>query len=235
MSSFKHSYQPIFPSFYNNDYSFKIQGGIHKQNRYVEMNHGQQYSVLMHNNTNKSCRATLKIDGQHMGDFYISSNSSIDIDRPLHSFKVFTFYRTDRSNPATHRTGIIPGNPINGLVEVTFIPSKTYNFCSFNTTMSASSHNDKSLGCHSEGGTGLSGYSHQQFVNMGNMDLDFSKQVTLSYRLVGSNHYLFSYDDIQPIHFKQIRPPPVRKLSPLHINPIYPEWDDGYVDPLMYK
>jgi hypothetical protein len=230
-----------YPSFYNNNYTFKIKGGKHKNNRYVEMKHQQQYSVLMYNNTNTSCRATLKIDGEHMGNFYISSNNNIDIDRPVHSSKIFTFYRTDRINPTPYRTGIIPGNPINGLVEVTFVPSKVYNYNLCNTYMSRPSCNDTLSGCYEEGGTGLSGYSHQQFADMGNMDLDFSKKVTLSYRLVGSNHNSFDYYDVQSIHFKQRRPPPIIKrepyvkLFPLPINPFYPKLDDGYIDPLLYK
>jgi hypothetical protein len=235
MTFFNYLDEPVYPTFYNNDYSFRIHGGNHKHNRYVEMKHGQQYSVLMHNNTNISCRATLKIDGEHMGNFYISPNESINIDRPVHSAKVFTFYRTDRINPTPHRTGIIPGNPINGLVEVTFVPSKIYKYSSFNTPMSIPLSNDGLLGCYSEGGTALSGHSHQRFVDAGDMDLNFSRQVTLSYRLVGSNHIFFHYDDVQPIHFRQRRPPPVRKpfLSP--ITPVYPELNDGYVDPLLYK
>jgi hypothetical protein len=231
--------KPIYPTFYNNDYSFTIQGGKHKHNRYFEMKHGQKYSVLLNNNTNTSCRATLKIDGEYMGNFFISAYYSININRPAHSSKIFTFYKINRINPSSYHSGIIPGNPMNGLVEVTFVPSKSYIYNSYNNLiMSAPLCNYGSYEYYSEGGTGLSGHSHQKFVDAGIMDLDFSRKVTLSYRLVGSNHCFYNYDDIYPIHFKQRRPPHVNRsyssvITP--ICPVYTERNDGYVDPLLYK
>lgn len=228
----------MFSNFFHSDhgpFSFNIVGGTHTHNRYVEMKHGQKYSVNITNNSLKKCQASLTIDGSHMGDFIIGAHSNVDIDRPVHSHKRFTFYRTDMSSSLT--TGIIPACFNNGLVEVTFIPEKahTYTYTSsiFDTdscdleSASFSTNDIKQMSfrncSYAEGGTALSGHSHQHFRTVSSLKLDYSKQVTLSYRLVGVDGPL--YDDyIEPIYFKQIPPPPVVK----EWNPIY---DFGGIEP----
>lgn len=204
-----------YPIYNTNQYSVHISGGNHKSNRYVEMKHGQQYSVVMTNNTLTRCQASLTIDGHHIRDFLINGHTTINIDRPVHSHKRFTFYRTDTGFPSSFQTGIIPGNHNNGVVEVSFTPEKgkidVYKY--HRTAMNSSSIFEDSCmesnSSYSEGGTALSGHSHQHFDYVNPLNLDYNRQITLSYRLVAKNYDL--YMDIEPISIRQRPPPPVSR------------------------
>lgn len=218
----------MFSNFFKSDYgsfSFSIVGGQHTHDRYVKMRHGQKYSVNIQNNSSKRCQASLNIDGRHMGDFLVGPHSNIEIDRPVHSHKRFTFYRTDMSSSFT--TGIIPGRHDNGLVEVTFIPERrkiktqtsayTSIFDADSCDLESASYCTNEIqplgfrnSSYAEGGTALSGHSHQHFHTVGPIALDYSKQTTLSYRLVGYDRPMYE-DDIEPIYFRQRPPPPVVK------------------------
>lgn len=204
-------------------YSFTINGGIHKQDRYIEMRHGQQYSVTIRNDSSKRCQATLNIDGHHMGDFLVEAHNSITVDRPVHSNKCFTFYRTDRYDPSSFETGIIPGRYDNGLVEVDFIPEKTHVYkytASFRNTNTYDYESSDALNAsfcaplshrttkYAEGGTALSGHSNQHFRTVAPLNLDYTGKVSLSYRLVGKEYH--AYDDyVEPVYRSQTRPKPV--------------------------
>jgi hypothetical protein len=223
----------IFNPYHNtSDYSVNITNGYQKPNRYVEMKHGQQYGVTMRNNTSTSCQATLTIDGEHMGDFLIKGYSSITIDRPTHSHKKFTFYRTDSSS--SFHTGIIPGRSYNGVVEVTFIPERNYQHQKhhiYKNTYDSNNSNREAMYCnasldslsyspivneYAEGGTALSGHSSQSFKYVRPLDLDYSRQVTLSLRLVAVKYDHYGSGDIyvEPMPFRQRPPPPVSKPFP---------------------
>jgi hypothetical protein len=129
----------------------------------------------------------------------ISRNNCIEIDRPVHSHKKFTFYRSD--NLSINKTGIIPGNHNNGLVEITFIPEKS-EFMRYNMSFDSDLRNSSYREC----GTDLSKHSSQQFITGPSLNLDHNKQIILSYRLVGMQQTPNNYDDIEQIYNRQ-RPP----------------------------
>lgn len=228
-------FKPYFTS--TPDYSVNITNGIHNHNGYVEMKNGQQYGVTIKNNTSTSCQSSLMIDGKHMGDFLVDKYSSITVDRPVHSHKKFTFYRTD-SISSIH-TGIVAGKYQNGLVEVTIIPAKNipikYVRNNYSQSMNCSSLFDDSLeSCfrapiinqYQEGGTALSGYSDQHFKYVEPPELDYNKQITLSYRLVARNYDVYDYN-IEPISIRHRAPPPVSVFTEPYINDPF-----GRVEPL---
>ena len=90
-----------------------------------------------------------------------------------------------------------------------------------------------SFGCsasnYSEGGTGLSGHSGQEFMDARPLDLNYNNQVTLSVRLVGRTNHGYIYRDIEPLSsatYRQSPPPPVRKWGG---GDNYDHWD-GHED-----
>jgi hypothetical protein len=109
-------------------YGLRIEGGRPDSNGYVVMEHGQCYKVILENKTSKKCQASLKIDGNHIADYIMSPYQTIHIERPVDSFKKFTFYRADASYPLSSQTGIIAGKYENGVVEATFTPEKEFNY-----------------------------------------------------------------------------------------------------------
>lgn len=105
-------------------YGLRIDGGRPDANGYVVLEHGQCYKVILENKTSKKCQASLKIDGNHIANYIMLPYQTIHIERPVDSFKKFTFYQADSRYPSSSQTGIISGKYENGVVEATFTPEK---------------------------------------------------------------------------------------------------------------
>jgi hypothetical protein len=203
--------------------SLDLAGGVTYSNPlnygYVEMRHGQSYKIMMRNNNPTSCNAIVKIDGQSMGTWRIQAYSNVIIERPANIDKKFTFYKvaTEEGSAA----GLFRGNSTNGLVQVEFIPARerimrymnTQNDCFGGVAkcrslgMTQGIAQCASFGCESgyeEGGTALHGKSDQRFGTAEEIDLDYSKRVTISLRLVSAENVYSSsskyYDSITPLN-----------------------------------
>jgi phage terminase large subunit-like protein len=104
-----------------NQFSARVVGGHEVAGGYVEMSHGQTYSLRLHNYHPRRCDATVSIDGKPIGTFRIAPNSSIVLERPQNDQGKFTFYKSD-SPEGKLAEGI--GESDRGLVTVTFVLEK---------------------------------------------------------------------------------------------------------------
>lgn len=107
---------------YLNNFSVRVPEG-HESGSYVELSHGQQYTLVLRNSNSARCDARIEIDGKHVGTWRIDSHSNITLQRPAHDDGRFTFYRTGSSEAAAVGEADI-ANSDRGLIRVTFTPEK---------------------------------------------------------------------------------------------------------------
>lgn len=181
-----------------NQFSVRVMGGNEREGGYVDMRHGQQYSLQMRNSRQERCDARVEIDGQHVGTWRIESLSSINIDRPAHDTGRFTFYRL--GSPEGQQAALDSVSPDLGLVRVTFTPevvarpiySPGLVKCSRSESPTFSNASFGMLGgrgfdtevSRSAGGTGLSGQSQQRFGTARSINYDYEQQTVINLRLV---------------------------------------------------
>jgi hypothetical protein len=179
---------------YSNLFSLQIPEGNEVRDQYVEMRHGQTYSLSMRNDRSVPCDAVVNIDGQSVGTWRINAHSSIRIERPADKARLFTFYKLGSSE--SHQAGLSDDDSL-GLVSVEFIPAKpapevmrgwgqTKGFDSPPDAYESYGAKGGSFGgpSRSAGGTGLSGASSQQFTTASALDYDRANAFTIHLRLV---------------------------------------------------
>ena len=103
-----------------NNFSLRVIGGREKASGYVEITHGQQYSLSMRNFDSLPCDAKVVIGDVHIGTWRIRGNRSIIIERPVNDQGRFTFYKVGSSE--AEKIGATPGASRNRLITVTFTP-----------------------------------------------------------------------------------------------------------------
>lgn len=179
-----------------NDYSVRIVGGNETPGGYVEMRHGQTFTIALRNNNDRRCDAKVEVNGVHVGTWRLNAFSSAALERPADGDGKFTFYRQFTSEAyAVQAQG---GEQAAGLVVVTFTPERvvkpqyvaTAAFPNFQgqakdlgeSTMSYSTGALRSS--HSAGVIGQSGHSYQQYGIAGEIEYDYAGQTTISLRLV---------------------------------------------------
>lgn len=181
----------------NDDFELGIICNGHRQRinkdgpyKYCPLKHNSTYKLYMKNNTYHHCDASVTIDGEHVGTWRINYHKSIEIERPVHADRKFTFVR--ENSYQAHMGNINPNNENNGLVVVKFIPGKT----TYRSRSSPSTNlmcNEMKL-CYSSsiapvsnfssGGTVLGEHSSQSFKDASNIDRDYASSQTLAIRLV---------------------------------------------------
>jgi len=195
---------------YLNDFSVRIPESNEAPGGYVEMRHGQTYTLKLRNSRNVRCDARVEIDGKHVGTWRVRTNSGITLERPAHDTGQFTFYKL--GTPEASAAQLNGGDPNLGLVRVTFMPERErvyptawpkpwepwprppwqpwpipyrhqYDW-SASTKSLAEMPMAGNYQSRSAGGTGLSGASGQQFVDAGHIDYDYSQQTVIHLRLV---------------------------------------------------
>lgn len=182
-----------------NDFGFGIVG-CKESEGYVALVHGTRYKLKLWNfNLKLQCDAAIKIDGKELGIWRVNPNQSIVLERPENDRGCFTFYKSGTAE-AMH-SGLEVGDEL-GLIAITFCPEKAFKpqppitnywdegddvLASFRRQIDLKSEsasiasNAYSL---SPGGTGLSGYSQDEYVNVEQIDRDHSKTTTIYLRLV---------------------------------------------------
>lgn len=173
---------------YLNSFSLRIVGGQERDGGYVDISHGQKYSLQMRNDQEGRCDARVEIDGQHVGTWRIGRRSTINIDRPAHDTGQFTFYRP--GSDEADRAQLNGTSPDLGLVKVTFTPEvqarpvyrtfQAWNALVDSVTMGIDSFSVT----RGAGGTGLSGQSQQYFTSATEIVYDYSRQIVIQLRLV---------------------------------------------------
>lgn len=105
-----------------NDFSVQVRGGKEIAGGYVEIQHGKNFKLQMHNFRNVACDAKVSIQGSEMGTWRIPALGKIEIERPEQEESKFTFYETNSAEG--EMVGGVKNDPLNGLVQVTFTPAK---------------------------------------------------------------------------------------------------------------
>jgi len=196
---------------FQNKFSVRIPEGAEDSGGYVELQHGQHFTVRLRNFRGVRCDARVEVNGKDVGTFRLSSHGSACLERPGHDEGCFTFYRASSEEASTIYAGESPSDF--GLVRVTFVPEKPISIdwhykaslCGApkNVGSSYSLGNDVLRGGGSQsampyaampmansahqreaGVVGLSGHSNQQFYSVGPMNLDYSQQTVIHLRLV---------------------------------------------------
>jgi len=199
---------------YINNFSARIPEGKETPGGYVEMEHDTQYTIVLRNNRNTKCEARVEIDGKHIGTFRINAYQNMRLERPAHDTGKLTFYKVGTSE--AKKAGISESDPNTGLVKVVFTPAKnwfqswsftTSDCCQYDYDFNDDSsgnyrhlYNDSGssyyisnttsltqMGSYEAGGTGLSGKSDQNFVQVPGLILDCSQQTTIHLRLVAKS------------------------------------------------
>lgn len=197
-----------------NNFSVQIPEGNENVSGYVEMKHGKQYKIQLRNFHNVDCDAEVSIDGQVIGCFRINAKGSLSLERPVNDNGKFTFYEsgTIEANKAQIKSGnsfnglisvtFTPEKNIRPLQANTISVRRLTHYgtgtpFSINTNTTSTTVNLEgftnlsgdvtytSSNSYSEGATGLSGNSNQQFQYVEALDYDYSLQTTINLRLVG--------------------------------------------------
>jgi hypothetical protein len=181
-----------------NEFSVTIAESKEAANGYIYIKHGTQYTILLKNESNRRCDAEVYLDDRQVGIWRIDCYGSIQIERPVHNNGRFTFYQVD--TPEAIQAGITE-NSHTGLIRVLFKPERILH------RAAASSRLDR----RAAGGTGLSGYSEQQFTTVAALDYAPADFTTINLRLV-------AIVDERPlfIHSTPVPPPvfePVETIS----------------------
>lgn len=183
------------------NFSMKIEGGRERITGYVEMAHNTKYAVILSNDSPLDCDAVVEIDGKEVGIWRVYSGKSIRIERPVHDTGQFTFYKFDSSEGG--KIGLVRNDKL-GLISVLFKPEKISRML-FSDCLDFDDYIDldDETSC-SAGGTGLSGRSEQEFIDVQPLDYDKAAFVQIHLRLVCNN------DEPRPLRpISTVIPPPL--------------------------
>ncbi len=172
-----------------NQFSVTIASGKEAADGYIYLKHGTQYTVLLKNESDRRCDAEVYLDDRQVGIWRIDSYGSIQIERPVHDRGRFTFYQVD--TPEAIQAGITE-NSSTGLIRVLFKPER------IRPTPAASA----SFARSAAGGTGLSGYSEQQFTTVAALDYAPADFTTINLRLIAE------IDEPRPLFIHSTPVPP---------------------------
>jgi hypothetical protein len=177
-----------------NQFSVTIAEGKEAADGYVYLKHCTQYTILLQNESNRRCDAEVYLDDRQVGIWRIDSHGSVRIERPVHDNGRFTFY--EAHTPEAIQAGITE-NSSTGLIRVLFKPERIPNKVAFSLLDRAA-----------PGGTGLSGYSEQEFTTVAALDYAPADFTTINLRLVAI------FEEPRPlfIHSTPV-PPPVEMIS----------------------
>ncbi len=178
-----------------NQFSVTIAEGKEIADGYIYIKHGTQYTVLLENESNRRCDAEVYLDNRQVGIWRIDSYGTVRIERPVHDNGRFTFYQAHTSEAI--QAGITENNST-GLIRVLFKSEQ------IRTKPVASSTTARLA----PGGTGLSGYSEQQFTTV--MELDYAQAdfTTINLRLVAI------FDEPRPLFIHSTPVPPAVEMVP---------------------
>lgn len=200
----------------HNDFSVRIIGGNEIAGGYVEMEHGKKYSIRMTNHRNVACDAKVMVDGKECGTFRLRPYKSLALERPAHDHGHFTFYALGTSEARqVGLDGTDPNLGLVQITftpeRVSFGPtyrtansawskgetlehhglsgaSDTTNYYTESRTVEDTpSVAGACASTYTAGGTGLSGHSDQSFVEVFELNYDYSQQTVIHLRLVLGN------------------------------------------------
>lgn len=194
-------------------YTVLIEGGREQANGYVQMTHGQQYSIMLRNGGSLRVDADIEIDGKSVGEFRINEHNMVTIQRPVSDTGRFTFYQL--GTVESQQAAVQAADPQKqGLITIRFRPEKKAEppvaAVSYRKGLTRSYDYGRNLGSQraesfsmqeanssvrgasgqsssserTAGGTGLSGHSGQTFTHVAPLDYDLSRETVIHLRLI---------------------------------------------------
>lgn len=155
-------------------YEVHIPQGLHRSSGHVEVSHGARYSIRLHNRSPGRCDARVEIDGHRVGVWRIPAFSMIEVERPVNDTGYFTFFRL--LSEEGQQLGLQDNDDL-GLIRVEFLPEcdprPIREYLDVWTMASAK-----------RGGTGLTGFSRQTFVEAESIQHDLSAASVIHLRLI---------------------------------------------------
>lgn len=164
---------------------------------YVAIPNMTKYKICLINNNSTETMAEVYVEDENVGTWFINPNSSIEIERPANVNRNFTFVR-ERSSVA-RSAGVIPGNEVNGLIEVVFYPKKQkisyvrasspskFTLQTRSLSPSSVSPIKKQTSMYSSGSTVLGSRTNQHFHTRNRYsdeEIDQNKITTITLRLI---------------------------------------------------
>lgn len=105
------------------DFRVTILEGINRPDGYVEMSHGQKYTISLHNSANKRAAADIWIDGKNIGTFRLNSSQTLTLEHPSKDNGQFTFYKDGTREALAAELDKVSKSD-RGLIMVIFKPEK---------------------------------------------------------------------------------------------------------------
>ena len=184
---------------YLNNFSLTIHPGKEQPGGYVELEHNTKYIINLRNSNRLRCDAKVEIDGKDIGTFRLNGGRTFRLERPSNDKGCFTFYRL--GSEESFKAGLrFADHEKAGLISVIFTPERepepsqlypkesVYRDASTTPTAGAAAGMDVNYTVnYSPGGTGLSGHSNQEFVNVAELDYDYARRTVINIRLVLKN------------------------------------------------
>lgn len=195
---------------YLNLYSVRIPEGEELPGGYVELEHMDNYTIVLRNSRLTRCDAQVYIDGKHVGTWRIPAHSNIRLERPAHDTGKFTFIASNTKEYTAAQLDKISRSDL-GLIKVVFTPEvmptekdnpvyRTYTDSTgtvwtysqyyitsneaFTPDPTSTSWVTTNYSDTRSGGTGLTGHSNQNFSEADSIHLDLSNQTVIHLRLV---------------------------------------------------
>lgn len=167
-----------------NSYEVKVLSNseslLEVENGYVLITHGTVYYLEINNKSHRRCNVRVEIDGKLQGEWRLNAKQKGIVERPVDDRGCFTFYRKNSTEGNVIGLDNIEDKNDLGLIQVTFTPEKIQRLLDYDTLEVT---RGGSRG-YVAGGTGLSGYSNQEFGIADRMELDKDNAVVISLRLV---------------------------------------------------
>ena len=199
------------------NFEVKINPGKELSDGKVVMEHGTQYTIDMQNHASLRCDAEVVVDGKEIGGFRLNAWESLSLERSPDDRGCFTFYKQGSADAKEAGIGKVSASDL-GLVSILFTPEKqkirkhslvprgNWENTGGMATMDCMvlpSDSPQVFSCSasslSAGGTGLSGYSEQDFVTVPDLNLDKTQAVQIYLRLVAG-------EVAQELRFSQLDP-----------------------------
>lgn len=169
-------------------YTVSITPGNEVEGGYVRMTHDTPYTIALVNHGDEQCDAELKVDGKFIGTFRLPQGGRQVLERPPYDSGRFTFYRSGTTQAAASGVDEVSADK-QGVITVTFTPERARPKSILRSAPQPDVADDpddrrRRFGLLAAGGTGLSGHSDQQFVDVESIDRDENRRVVINLRLV---------------------------------------------------
>lgn len=108
---------------YRSNFSVRVPEGVEETDGYVVLKHGQEFSIMLRNDTEDRCDAEVEVEGKYIGTFRVDPKKGITLTRPADDTGKFVFFKKGSKEFNKVHGGDVSFDT-QGLVTVTFRPEK---------------------------------------------------------------------------------------------------------------